>query len=99
MDEEKTTEAPKEAPKRGRRGKSSEAETFIGLEIVCESGKHKEAAEAIFFKEMDEVGGMTIVNPACGGSIRIKSFADFPLSNIRCTCGQPGHFAIKYTVK
>lgn len=89
----------KDPQKRGRKPKEVESSKVIGLEIVCESGKHKEAAEAIFFENMDELGGMTITNNACGGSIRINQFSDFPFGNIRCTCGQPGHFAVKYTVK
>jgi len=98
---EESEKAPLPEPSRRGRGRVKKEDEVkpIGLEIVCESGKHKEAAEAIFFKEMDEQGGMTVVNQVCGGSIRIQSFSDFPIANIRCTCGKPGHFAIKYTVK
>lgn len=90
------TQAPK---KRGRQGSLQKPKEAIGLEILCTSQTMEEAREKVFMENMDETGGVTINNPVCGGSVYIKSLNLFPKTNMRCTCGKPGHYAVKYTFK
>ena len=91
--------------KRGRPAKmSAEPEAVdagalkpIALEIVCDAKDKEKAAEIAYMENMDAKGGVLLANPVCGGSAYIKDFETFPRVNMRCTCGQVGHFMVKYT--
>lgn len=88
-------------PKRGRKPAAEKSEEVkpIAIEIVCDSAKKDAAAEVAFMERMDEKGGVLAFNPVCGGSMYFKDMDHFPKTNKRCTCGKPGHYAVKYTFK
>jgi len=91
-----------EAPKRGRKPKAEEAPKakpyFAAIEISCSADGLEKAAEMKFAELMDGKGGVMAVNEACGGSTYYQSLEEFPKVNRRCTCGQVGHFMVKYNI-
>jgi hypothetical protein len=67
------------------------------IEIMCKPSEREAAAEAKYMELMDDAGGVMAKNNDCGGSVYYNDFENFPKSNCRCTCGQPGHFIVKFT--
>jgi hypothetical protein len=86
-------EPKKRAPKKPKEDKP------IALEIVCDMNKKEQAAEIAFSENMEANGVLILRNPICGGSMEIPDFQFFPMVNRKCTCGQRGHFMVKYTAK
>jgi len=91
-------ESKQETPKQRAPRKPKEVKP-IALEIVCDMAKKDQAAEVAYSENMDAKGVLILRNPVCGGSMEIRDFQFFPKVNRRCTCGQFGHFMVKYTQK
>lgn len=84
-----------EPKKRGRTMKP-EVDKGVAIEITCKPTEREAAAETEYMERMDGAGGVMVINPECGGSVYFKDFEEFPKANCRCTCGQPGHYIVKY---
>jgi hypothetical protein len=84
--------------KRGRKPKEEVKTSISGIAILveCTPQTREKEAEAAFVKRMDNQGGVTAVNEACGGSVRFANLESFPGVNMRCTCGNPMHYMVKY---
>jgi len=89
-------DAKAEPVRRGRKPASDAVQSTIAIEIVCKPSERAEAAETKFMELADPQGGVMAVNSACGGSVYYKDLEEFPKSNCRCTCGQAGHFMVKF---
>lgn len=69
----------------------------IGLEIISTFENRNKEAEKVYRSLEKSDGSITITNPACGGSVNIKTFEKLPRANTPCTCGKSKHYLIKYT--
>ena len=100
MPEEVKAEEPKAEPvKRGRKPIESGPKVYAAMEIVCDAKDREKVAEQEYAQNQQPNGTLLLVNEQCGGSLLIPDFSKFPLVNRQCTCGKPGHFMVKYSVK
>ena len=88
MAKEKKAELPKQT--------AEDKNANVAILITCKPSDREVAAEEEFLERMDATGGVMAINPSCGGSVYFKTLEEFPKNSCRCTCGQPGHFIVKY---